>query len=162
MSQSLIWVPHIQGYSILAKASFTMSSISPFSPLKKYTQFLIGDFWKPPREEKSSLHKALWQQLFFFWFPSTPSLLSWGYIIQLDSLFVCLIPFPFHFLNQSVSIFPWIFITKIPWNRTELYGLEVGMDSKKRSAGKTGIAFHAKAEGKCWSTEQLRIDSIPS
>lgn len=117
-----------------------------FSFLKKYIQFLTGDFWKPPRKEKALLHNVSWQQLLFLNF--------------LQLLFSCLgdilysltasscAPFSFSLLKAEWLNIPMNLHHKIPCNRMELCGLEVGMDSKKRSTGKTEIPFHCQGTGK--------------
>lgn len=105
---------------------------------KKYSQFLTGDFWKPP----SMMHKESWQQFFFFFlFPPIPILLSW------NSLFYLCAPLSFSFLKPKCLNISMNLHHKMPWNQVELCVLEWGMNGKKRPTGETEIAFHGQGRG---------------
>lgn len=65
-------------------------------------------------------------------------------------------PLSFPLLKAEWLNIPMNLHHKILWNRMELCGLEVGMDSKKTSTGKTEIPFHCQGRGEVsehWETK---------
>lgn len=116
---------------------------------------MTGDFWKPPREEKAPLHKESLQQLFFFLI----SLDSYSPVLGIyytawQPLCLCA-PLSFSLLKPKCLNIPMNLHHKISLNRKELCGVELDMDNKKKSTGKTEIAFHCLGSGdilELWET----------
>lgn len=131
-----------------------------FSFFRKYIQFLTGDFWNPPREEKVPLHKVSWQQLLFkkISFNSYSPVLGIYYTAWQP---LCVLPFPFHFSKQSDSILPWICITKSLGTEWNYVGWRWVWTARKHQQEKLRFLFIAKAGGKSWSIGRLKTDSIP-